>query len=95
MSINQRNIGRRLDDGICRSVAYDFFRILRFPLKERFSRLGTIDLRVDYLRPGRGNEFVATAHIIRAGSKVTVARMELHNEEGTHIAFGTGTYLVG
>lgn len=62
---------------------------------ERFSRLGTIDLRVDYLRPGRGNEFIATAHIIRAGSKVTVARMELHNEEGTHIAFGTGTYLVG
>lgn len=44
---------------------------------------------------GRGNEFIATAHIIRAGSKVTVARMELHNEEGTHIAFGTGTYLVG
>jgi len=64
-------------------------------LKERFSRLGTIDLRVDYLRPGRGNEFIATAHIIRAGSKVAVARMELHNEEGTHIAFGTGTYLVG
>ncbi|MGS3186527.1 thioesterase family protein, partial [Aeromonas taiwanensis] len=77
------------------TLAYDFFRILRFPLKERFSRLGTIDLRVDYLRPGRGNEFIATAHIIRAGSKVTVARMELHNEEGTHIAFGTGTYLVG
>ena len=64
-------------------------------LKERFSRLGTIDLRIDYLRPGRGNEFIATAHIIRAGSKVAVARMELHNEEGTHIAFGTGTYLVG
>ncbi|EOD57031.1 thioesterase family protein [Aeromonas molluscorum] len=64
-------------------------------LKERFSRLGTIDLRVDYLRPGRGTEFIATAHIIRSGSKVAVARMELHNEEGTHIAFGTGTYLVG
>ena len=64
-------------------------------LKERFARLGTIDLRVDYLRPGRGTEFIATAHIIRAGSKVAVARMELHNEEGTHIAFGTGTYLVG
>ena len=63
-------------------------------LKERFSRLGTIDLRVDYLRPGRGEAFIATAHIIRAGSKVAVARMELHNEEGTHIAFGTGTYLV-
>ena len=57
------------------------------------SRLGTIDPRVDYLRPGRGNEFIATAHIIRAGKGVAVARMELHNEEGTHIAFGTGPYL--
>ncbi len=57
--------------------------------------LGTIDLRTDYLRPGRGNKFIATAHIIRSGNKVAVARMELHNEKGDHIAFGTGTYLVG
>ncbi|AAV83380.1 UNVERIFIED_ORG: uncharacterized protein (TIGR00369 family) [Idiomarina abyssalis] len=64
-------------------------------LMERLSRCGTIDLRVDYLRPGRGTEFIASATIIRSGNKVAVARMELHNEEGTHIAFGTGTYLVG
>jgi uncharacterized protein (TIGR00369 family) len=57
--------------------------------------LGTIDLRTDYLRPGRGEEFIATAHIIRNGNKVAVARMEMHNEKGDHIAFGTGTYLVG
>lgn len=64
-------------------------------LMERLSRCGTIDLRVDYLRPGRGAEFIASAMIIRSGNKVAVARMELHNEDGTHIAFGTGTYLVG
>ena len=57
--------------------------------------LGTIDLRVDYLRPGWGDEFTATAKIIRSGNKVAVTRMELHNQEGVHIAFGTGTYLVG
>lgn len=58
-------------------------------------KLSTIDLRTDYLRPGRGEHFIATAHIIRSGSKVAVARMELHNEQGEHIAFGTGTYMVG
>jgi uncharacterized protein (TIGR00369 family) len=57
--------------------------------------LGTIDLRVDYLRPGWGDEFTATAKVIRSGNKVAVTRMELHNQEGIHIAFGTGTYLVG
>lgn len=61
----------------------------------RLQNLGTIDLRIDYLRPGRGKEFIATANVIRAGNKVAVARMELHNEQGDHIAFGTGTYLVG
>ncbi|WP_198678677.1 thioesterase family protein [Idiomarina seosinensis] len=64
-------------------------------LIERLSRCGTIDLRVDYLRPGRGTEFIASATVIRSGNKVAVARMELHNEDGIHIAFGTGTYLVG
>lgn len=62
---------------------------------KRLQNLGTIDLRIDYLRPGRGTEFTATATVIRAGNKVAVARMELHNEQGDHIAFGTGTYMVG
>ncbi len=61
----------------------------------KLRNLGTIDMRVDYLRPGKGKQFIATAEVIRKGNKVAVCRMELHNEEGTHIAFGTGTYLVG
>lgn len=64
-------------------------------IQQSLSKLGTIDLRTDFLRPGRGNNFIATARIIRSGSKVAVARMELHNELGDHIAFGTGTYMVG
>ena len=64
-------------------------------LQQSLSKIGTIDLRTDFLRPGRGEEFIVTAHIIRSGSKVAVARMEMHNELGEHIAFGTGTYIVG
>lgn len=62
---------------------------------ERLARISTIDMRVDYLRPGKGSEFIATAQVIRKGSKVAVCRMELHNQDGQHIAFGTGTYMVG
>jgi uncharacterized protein (TIGR00369 family) len=64
-------------------------------IAQSLSRLSTIDLRTDFLRPGRGEKFIATAKIIRSGSKVVVARMEMHNEKGDHIAFGTGTYMVG
>ncbi|WP_076417441.1 MULTISPECIES: thioesterase family protein [Colwelliaceae] len=64
-------------------------------VQDSLSKLGTIDLRTDYLIPGRGKEFIVTARIIRGGTKVAVARMEMHNEKGEHIAFGTGTYMVG
>ena len=64
-------------------------------MTERFSSVGTIDLRVDYLRPGLGDFFIGTGSIIRAGNKVTVVRMELHNNEEQMIAVGTGTYIVG
>ena len=67
----------------------------RSEFEKNMRSLGTIDLRVDYLRPGWGDEFTATAQVIRSGNKVAVTRMELHNQEGIHIAFGTGTYLVG
>ena len=59
------------------------------------AKMGTIDMRVDYLRPGRGSLFIATAEVLRKGNKVAVCRMELHNQDNEHIALGTGTYLVG
>lgn len=63
--------------------------------RKKLSRLGTIDLRIDYLRSGRGERFLASAHILRTGNRVAVTRMELHNDEGVLIAVGTGTYIVG
>ncbi|BCG22176.1 thioesterase family protein [Pseudomonas sp. No.21] len=62
---------------------------------ERLSKLGTIDLRIDYLRPGRGRAFTATAVLLRSGNKVAVVRSELHADDGTLVAVGTGTYLCG
>ena len=64
-------------------------------IEQRVARIGTIDLRVDYLRPGRGRTFRATSSIMRTGKKVAVTRMELHNDEDLLIAVGTGTYIVG
>lgn len=61
---------------------------------QRLSRIGTIDLRVDYLRAGKGEFFQATGHILRQGSRVSVIRTELHNNKNTLIAAGTGTYQV-
>lgn len=72
-------------------------KIKHLPFEEqiqRFNNLGTIDLRVDYLRPGRGRWFLATGYILRIGNKVAVTRMELHNDDNDLIAVGTGAYTV-
>lgn len=61
----------------------------------KVSRVGSINLRVDYLKPGKGKKFIATASILRMGKKVAVTRMELRNEKQTLIAVGTGTYTAG
>jgi len=60
-----------------------------------FPNMGTIDLRVDYLRPGRGKHFVATARIVRKGKRIAVTHMELHNDAGELIATGGAAYVIG
>ena len=35
------------------------------PERGDFPNIGTIDLRIDYLRPGRGKFFVASARVVR------------------------------
>jgi len=63
-------------------------------MAERFAKIGTIDMRIDYLRPGIGAHFIATGYELRTGKKVAVTRMELHNDERQLIAVGTGAYTV-
>ena len=60
----------------------------------RFAKIGTIDMRIDYLRPGLGDYFIATGYVLRTGNKVAVTRMELHNNERQLIAVGTAAYAV-
>lgn len=64
-------------------------------MEKRLTRVGTIDMRVDYLRTGGGLFFTASGSVLRKGNKVAVIRTELCNDQDVLIAAGTGTYLVG
>lgn len=59
---------------------------------KKVGRLATVDLRVDYLAPGRGSYFVASGEVIRLGRKGHTARMQLINEAGVVIAVGIASY---
>ena len=54
----------------------------------RFAKLGTIDLRIDYLRPGIGSHFELRAHVLRLGSRVATTRMEFFGPDGELMSAG-------
>ena len=60
----------------------------------RFAKLGTIDLRVDYLRPGVSEFFELRAEVLRLGSRVASTRMEFYGADGKLMSAGSGAYIV-
>lgn len=60
----------------------------------RFVRFGTIDLRVDFLRPGLGRAFLTTTEVTRLGGRVVSTLMRMHNDDGKLIATGAAGYIV-
>ncbi len=64
-------------------------------IQQKLLGTATIDMRVDYLRPGRGRSFTCKSRIIRAGSRIVVSKIDLFNDKKVRIATGTATYLIG
>jgi uncharacterized protein (TIGR00369 family) len=59
-------------------------------------RVSTIDLRVDFLRPGRAEPLIAVARVVRLGNKVGVAELRAFHPdaEDRPVAAGMGVYSV-
>ena len=60
----------------------------------RFGKLGTIDLRIDFLRPATGEHFELRSNVLRLGSRVATTRMEFLGADGTLLASGAAAYIV-
>ena len=60
----------------------------------RFAKLGTIDLRIDYLRPAISEHFELRAEVLRLGSRVASTRMEMVDADGKLLSTGAGAYIV-
>ncbi len=66
-----------------------------FTVIEPGARCSTIDLRVDYLRPGRLEGINAKAEILRVGNRVAVAKIDVyHSDPSTPMAVAMGVYAI-
>jgi uncharacterized protein (TIGR00369 family) len=61
---------------------------------QRFGKLGTIDLRIDYLRPAIGEHFELRAEVLRLGSRVASTRMEFLGPDGKLLSTGAAAYII-
>ncbi|MGQ9724302.1 MAG: thioesterase family protein, partial [Tepidimonas sp.] len=59
-----------------------------------FAKFGTIDLRIDYLRPGIGEAFMLEAGVLRLGSRVASTRMAFSGTDGKLLATRAGADIV-
>ena len=62
---------------------------------EMLGGMGTVDLRIDYLRPGSSPRYTALGEVVRAGRLLSTTRMEMAEEGGKLIAIGQAVYRMG
>ncbi|WP_420474901.1 thioesterase family protein [Noviherbaspirillum sp. ST9] len=63
-------------------------------IAHRFGRIGTIDLRTDFLQQGIGKRFTATGRLVRLGGRIATVQMTLESDTGLLVATGTASYVV-
>jgi len=65
-------------------------------LENAVARVSTVDLRVDYLRPGKPEKLIATAIVIRTGTRLGWADVRLFHpdRESDLVASARGVYAI-
>lgn len=61
---------------------------------DHFERIGTVDLRIDYLRPSIGTRFELRGNVLRLGRRLANTRMEFLDADGRLLAVGAGVFTV-
>ncbi len=59
----------------------------------RLRPMSTLEMKVNYLAAATGERLTATADVIRAGSRTSVVRCEIHDDKGDVCAAGLGTFM--
>lgn len=52
----------------------------------------TVDLSLSFIAPGRGDRLVAEGRVLRAGRSLAFCEGEVHDDTGTLVAKGLGTF---
>ena len=66
-----------------------------FSTVDQLGRVSTVDMRIDFLRPGLLEDLWCEAWVVRAGNRVAVTTMRVFQKDGAHVPVeGRGVYNV-
>jgi uncharacterized protein (TIGR00369 family) len=66
---------------------------LKTTIAEGDERPVTIEIKVNYLEPGKAGTLTSTAQVRKGGKRVTIVEAEV-TQEGEVVALATGTYTI-
>lgn len=58
-------------------------------------RGSTVALSVNYLAPADGQDVTASARVVRRGRRLVSVHVDVHAQDGTHVAVAIVTYQIG
>lgn len=61
-------------------------------IAKKLGGMATIDMRVDFLRPGRGEYFLAKGKLIRCGASIALVQTDVFSDSDSLIATGIANY---
>ncbi|WP_241154307.1 PaaI family thioesterase [Staphylospora marina] len=54
----------------------------------------TVELKINYLQPGRGEMLISRARLLRMGKTLAIATCEIKTDRDTPVCFATGTFYI-
>jgi uncharacterized protein (TIGR00369 family) len=88
------NRGGNVHGGIIASLADSTIGSLINKSLPSGKRAVTAEMKVNYLRPGRGKELVSRARLIHRGQRLAVGECEIFDDRGKRIALSTATFYI-
>ena len=88
------NIASVLHGGVTATMADAAAGLAIFCLTGGKKRITTIEMKLNYFRPVADGKIVARAYVIRLGSQIAVARVDLHDHKKNMVGAALVTYML-
>lgn len=88
------NRGGNVHGGIIASLADSTIGSLVNKSLPSGKRAVTAEMKVNYLRPGRGDELISRARLVHMGRRLAVGECEIFDDRDRRIALSTATFYI-